>query len=338
MKRSRLALHLALTCTLHATALTVVQPVLAAGGAGGAAGGSAAPAGTSTASAGGGGAAPSKGANVGSQDKDLVAKAQALFDDQQYEESIQTLSAALVRPSNTREKKVEIYRLLSLNYITLNRKEEAESAVRGLLSIQPDYQLPPGESPRFRDFFTAVRAKWEGEGRPGLVKDDPNLPKVNVKHGSPTQADPNTAIDIVARLEDPGARVAEVHVHYRTGSHDDFQDLVAPLAEGRARVQIPASAVKPPIVEYYIEAVDKAGGVVGTRGDASTPIRVAVSEPQRGWVVPVAIGGAVLGVGAIIGGLALAGVFSGSSSGGGGNKQPPGTQNSTVSVGIATFR
>ncbi len=336
MKRSRLALHLAIACTLHATALTIVQPALAAGGT--VAAGTAAPAGTSTtAPAAGGGAAPGKGANVGSQDKDLVAKAQALFDDQQYEESIQTLSAALVRPSNTREKKVEIYRLLSLNYITLNRKEEAESAVRGLLSIQPDYQLPPGESPRFRDFFTAVRAKWEGEGRPGLVKDDPNLPKVNVKHGAPSQADPNTAIDIVARLEDPGSRVSEVHVHYRTGSHDEFLDLTATLADGRARVQIPAAAVKPPIVEYYIEAVDKTGGIVGSRGDPTTPIRVAVSEPQRGWVVPVAIGGAVLGVGAIIGGLALAGVFNGSSSGGG-QKQPPGTQNSTVSVGIATFR
>lgn len=273
---------------------------------------------------------------MGSQDKDLVAKAQGLFDDQQYEESIQTLSAALVRPSNTKEKKVEIYRLLSLNYITLNRKEEAESAVRGLLSIQPDYQLPPGESPRFRDFFTAVRAKWEGEGRPGLVKDDPNLPKVNLKHGAPSQADPNTAIDIVARIEDPGSRVKEVHVRYRTGSHDEFLDLTAEISDGRARVKIPPAAVKAPIVEYYIEALDKTGGVVGTRGDATTPIRVAVSEGQRGWVVPVAIGGAVLGVGAIIGGLALAGVFNGSS-GGGGNKPPPGTQNSQVSVGIATF-
>jgi len=335
VKRSRFALHLALACTLHATALTVVQPVFAAGSGGG---GAATPAPTSTAAGGGGGATANKGgANVGSQDKDLVAKAQALFDDQQYEESIQTLSAALVRPSNTKEKKVEIYRLLSLNYITLNRKEEAESAVRGLLSIQPDYQLPPGESPRFRDFFTAVRSKWEGEGRPGLVKDDPNLPKVNVKHGAPSQADPNTAIDIVARMEDPGSRVSEVHVHYRTGSHDEFLDVTASFADGRARVQIPATAVKPPIVEYYIEALDKTGAVVGSRGDSSTPIRVAVSEPQKGWVVPVAIGGAVLGVGAIIGGLALAGVFNGSSSGGG-NKQPPGQQNSTVNVGIATFR
>jgi hypothetical protein len=290
----------------------------------------------------GSGAAPTAGKPQSSAAAggDLVAKAQGLFDDQQYEESIQTLSAALVRPSNTKAQKVEIYRLLSLNYITLNRKDEAESAVRGLLSIQPDYQLPANESPRFRDFFTAVRAKWEGEGRPGLVKEDVNLPKVTIRHGAPTQADPNTSIDLVARIEDPGSRVSEVRVRYRTGSHDDFQELTAEFSDGRARVQLPAAAVKPPIVEYYIEALDKTGNVVGSRGDSGTPIRIAVSEPQKGWVVPVAIGGGVLGVGAIIGGLALAGVFKGSSSTNPGGGTKPGNQpgQATVTIGIASFR
>src|SRR6185503_19592424 len=105
--------------------------------------------------------------------QDLVARGRSLFDDQQYEESIQTLSAALLRPSNTLAQKVEIYRLLALNYITLGRKDEAENAVRGLLVQQPDYEIPAKESPRFRDFFAHSRAKWEAEGRPGLAKEEP---------------------------------------------------------------------------------------------------------------------------------------------------------------------
>ena len=56
----------------------------------------------------------------------LIQRGGALFEDQQYEESIQTLSAALLRPSNTLAQKVEIYRLLALNYITLGRKDEAD--------------------------------------------------------------------------------------------------------------------------------------------------------------------------------------------------------------------
>src|SRR5262245_15305622 len=115
--------------------------------------------------------------------RDLIQQAQLLFEEQQYEESIQTLTAALVRPNNTKQQKVEIYKLLALNLITLNRKEEAESAVRGLLAVQPDYELPKSESPRFRDFFAAAKTKWEAEGRPGLVKEtEPTPAPVTMQH------------------------------------------------------------------------------------------------------------------------------------------------------------
>src|SRR6201999_2010089 len=77
------------------------------------------------------------------QRQDLITRGRNLFDDQQYEESTQTLSAALLRPNNTKDQKIEIYRLLAYNYITMNRKDEAESAVRGLLAIDPEYALPP---------------------------------------------------------------------------------------------------------------------------------------------------------------------------------------------------
>src|SRR4051794_28391430 len=90
---------------------------------------------------------------VPARTQDLVGRGLSQFEDQQYEESVQTLSAALVRPSNTKAQKIEIYRILALDFITLNHKDEAESAVRGLLAIDPLYALPASESPRFRDFF-----------------------------------------------------------------------------------------------------------------------------------------------------------------------------------------
>src|SRR5262245_24451244 len=102
--------------------------------------------------------------------QDLIARGRSLFEDQQYEESIQTLSAAILRPNLAKEQKIEILRLMALNYITLNRKDEAESAVRGLLATEPSYELPKNESPRFRDFFATARKKWEDEGRPGVVQ------------------------------------------------------------------------------------------------------------------------------------------------------------------------
>ena len=99
----------------------------------------------------------------------LIQRGGTLFEDQQYEESIQTLSAALLRPGSSEAEKIETYRLLAYNYIILKRTEEADAAVRGLLVLNEAFSLPPTESPRFRDFFDATRKKWADEGKPGVV-------------------------------------------------------------------------------------------------------------------------------------------------------------------------
>jgi hypothetical protein len=265
---------------------------------------------------------------------DLVARALQLFEDQQYEESIQTLSAALLRPNNTKAQKVEVYRLLALNFITLGRKDEAESSVRGLLCIEPDYQLPAAESPRFRDFFAATRAKWEQEGRPGLVQPETPPPApVGMKHTSPSQANRGAQIDLVAHLEDEGHRVERVELYFRTDTKKPFEKVTARIdASATVRATVPGSAVKPPLVEYYLQGFDKGGLAVVSRGDATAPLRVAVPEPKgAGWVLPVAIGGGVVGAAAIVvGSLALAGVFKSSTT----TPPTPGPGQGIVSVSV----
>jgi hypothetical protein len=263
--------------------------------------------------------------------QDLIVKGQLQFEEQQYEESIQTLSAALLRPSNTQAQRVEIYRLLALNYITLGRKDEAENAVRGLLVQQPDYEIPAKESPRFRDFFAQARAKWEAEGRPGIAKDEPTQKSVVLKHGSPAQVDPGASVELRGRLEDPDGRMGSVKLFYRSGGKGDFVETKATVDGDSVRVSIPGSAIKPPVVDYYFEVLDGGGTVIASRGDSSSPLRIAVPEASsKGWVLPVAIGGGVLGAAAIVGALALAGVFKSSSS----NPNPSGRGSSTVSISI----
>jgi hypothetical protein len=273
---------------------------------------------------------------------DLVTRGRTLFDDQQYEESIQTLSAALVRPSNTRAQKIEILHVLALDYIALGRKEEAEGAVRGLLAIEPEYQLPE-PSPRFVEFFSAVKTKWEAEGRPGLVKEtEPPPSPVAMRHSSPSQADAGSAISLSATLDDPGGRVTLVKLFYRSGSEGKFSEIDAAPEAGKIRATIPGSDVKPPLVEYYFQGFDKAGLPIVSRGDATAPLRVAIPEANKGWVLPVVIGGGVLGAAAItLVFLAAAGVFK-SSSGGttpaptttGTTPPPPPNGNATVTVTI----
>jgi hypothetical protein len=268
------------------------------------------------------------------QPQDLIVKGQLQFEEQQYEESIQTLSAALLRPSNTPAQKVEIYRLLALNYITLGRKDEAENAVRGLLVQQPDYEIPAKESPRFRDFFAQARAKWEAEGRPGITKEEPVQKPVLLKHGSPAQVEAGTNIELRARLEDPEGRTGSVKLYYRSGGKGEFADARAEVDGASVKATIPAAANKPPVVDYYFEVLDGSGDILTTRGDQNSPLRIAVPDSSgKGWVLPVAIGGSVLGAAAIVGVLALAGVFKSSSSGGGGGTGGRGTSTVSISVG-----
>jgi hypothetical protein len=266
--------------------------------------------------------------------QDLITRGRNLFDDQQYEESTQTLSAALLRPNNTKEQKIEIYRLLAYNYITMNRKEEADGAVRGLLALDPEYSLPPSESPRFRDFFSNAKTKWEADGKPGLVKEEQAPPSaVTMAHTSPAQVDKGTDIPLSVQLSDPQHRAWSVKLLYRTGSKGKFESLDVSIVDGKGHATIPGSAVKPPLVEYYFEAYDTSSLPIASRGDAAAPLRVAVPDKGAGWVVPVVIGGGVVGVAALVlGGLAIGGAFKGSSAAGPGG--PGGPKQSTVSVSI----
>jgi hypothetical protein len=289
MKIARLAASLALLGAVNSVALTTALPLYAQ---------------------------PKGGA--ASPRADLVARAQKLFDDQAYEDSIQVLSAALVRPSNTKQQKIDIYRLLALNYITLGKNDEADAAVRGLLAIDPEYALPPSESPRFRDFFKTSRDKWIADGKPGLQTEaEAPLAPVKMMHNSPSQVEPHTQIDLTVKLDDPKGRVESIKIFYRAGSHDKFVEDDASLVDGIAHVSIMPKAVAPPFIEYYFLGYDRAGLAIASRGDVDAPLRIAVPEPSKGWVLPVAIGGGILGAAAIVGGLALGGVFKGSSSSGG---------------------
>jgi hypothetical protein len=243
---------------------------------------------------------------------DLIQRGRELFEDQRYEESVQTLSGALVRPNTTREQKIETYRLLALDQITLKEAEEAESFVRALLALDPSYEMPKTESPRFRDFFSAVKVKWEAEGRPGLLTDQ-NAPKaVVLRHRSPADAKPQAGIVLTARVEDPEGRVTAVKVFFRGGSSGKFAEetMQYDAVAGSVRGIFPASAVRPPFVTYYLLAQDKNGLPVASTGDADAPLRIPVPDEEKRWVLPVVIGGGIIGVaGIVVGTLALAGAF-----------------------------
>jgi hypothetical protein len=164
----------------------------------------------------------------------------------------------------------------------LKRNDEADAAVRGLLVLDETYKLPASESPRFRDFFKATRDKWEAEGKPGKEKIDAAVEKpIRIMHSSPAQVPPGTSIKLTGRVEDPDGRVRGMSLAYRSGAEGKFAVASVNYTLGEFQAEIPKDTVKPPFVEYYLQAIDKGGLPLTSRGDVATPLRVVVPAPEK---------------------------------------------------------
>lgn len=246
--------------------------------------------------------------------RNLVDVGQRQYDELHYEEAVQTLSAAVIRSGNSPQVEARIYELLAMSYQALGRADEAEGAWRLMLVRAPDRQASADLSPRTQAFFTAVRQRWEAEGRPGIAAANTTnngtgtgtpsptapLPEVRIEHRSPPQQQRGRPVPLTASLVDPGNRTARLVLAYRHNNSGIFTRVDAARDEtGAYATQLPGSVVRPPLVEYYFEAVDGNGLPVQQRGDALAPLRVAVPEPGG---VPwwVWVGGGVLVAGAAV--------------------------------------
>lgn len=236
----------------------------------------------------------------------LIQKARDMFDDQRYEESIQTLSGAVVRTDATKDERIDAFRLLALNHITLGHNDEADAAVRAIYVQDEAFELPKSESPKFREFFEKTKKAWESEGKPGKIEagtPGPAEKAIVVKHTPVAQVDKGTVLKLEGTIEDPDVKVEKVELFYRAGAKGKFTETSLAYSMGGFRGEIPKESVTPPLVEYYVLALDKKGLPVASRGDADSPLRVVVPEEgssviESPWFwVPIGVGvvgGAVL--------------------------------------------
>jgi hypothetical protein len=230
--------------------------------------------------------------------KALIAKGQDLFDEQRYDESIQTLSAVVARKDIPPEQRIAALKLMAYNHIVLGNLGQAKGVVWSIYAEDEDYELGEEESPRFRDFFKKHKKSWIEAGRPGKATATEPV-NVKIKHSPPAEAEAGLAISLSGVVEDPDAKVAQMRVYYRTGTDGKFEFSPVKFTMRKFTVDIPADYVESPVVEYYIQALDGNGLPVATRGDAEAPLRVRVPGEEGGalsapalWV-PVGIGIAV---------------------------------------------
>lgn len=237
----------------------------------------------------------------------LIGRAQDMFDDARYEESIQTLSGALVRPGTSTDERIKVLKLLAYNYITINKNEEADAAVRALYVLDETFELPKTESPRFRDFFKKTKDTWESEGKPGKeAAHTDTTSSIRITHAPPPQVKAGTEVKIEGKIDDEAGKVQKVELSVKNGPKGKFVTKPLVYSMGAFRGTIAGTFVQPPLVEYYILALDKDGLPLASRGDVDAPVRIAVPEDKKSvfvspWFwIPV---GATVVAGAILTGV-----------------------------------
>lgn len=219
-------------------------------------------------------------------DNPLIAQGIDLYNDLEYEQSITMLQRALVRAENVPEQKIAIFQYLALDYLVLDRAEDAVQAFRQLLAIQPEYELDPAVfSPEHRRFLEGVRAQWESEGRPGWVSPESLLRPVVVNHELPAEAERDRSLDLQVSVIDPDGRLRQLVVSYRAPGEPGFVRVPAEAVAGGFAATVPGDRIQPPLIEYFFEALDAQGRVVGTRGDERSPLRVPVPGDEEGSIV-----------------------------------------------------
>jgi len=262
----------------------------------------------------------------------LLDRAQGMFDDQKYEESIQTLSAALVRPGNTADEKTSVLKLLAFNYIAMGRTEEADAAVRAIYVTDEKYELPKGESPRFRDFFKKTKEAWVSEGKPGKAATGAPPPiesTAKIEYSPPAQAEANSTVKLEGKItDDPDARVVKVMLAVKTPSDGKFKEEPLVFSMGSFRGEIKPTSVQSPLVEFYLLALDKDGLPLASRGDVDAPLRIAV--PAKGRSAGFWVGAVVVPVTLVVGAaIAIPAVYFATKSS---KPSGPGTAHITVVI------
>lgn len=245
------------------------------------------------------------------QPADEVARGIALYQDLEYEQAAEVLAAALEEPGLADDRRVEGYQYLALSYLALRRESDAKGAFKQLLEIDRSFRLSTTFSQTARDLLEEARRALPPPEVTGV--DTPPATAQLSQTASPAQPREGTSVSVSIIVADPGDAHERVLVHHRVRGAKSYSTVTAMrTGQGRYAATIPGMFVAPPVIEYYVVAVDAEGAVIAAEGSEAEPLAIPVESPTAGaapvykkWWFWTGIGAAV--VAGTVGVLALTG-------------------------------
>lgn len=188
---------------------------------------------------------------AGAQDE--LSRAEAAYQEVDFDETHRHAVAALRAGGNTPEQLVRIYQLLGIASSALGREDEARDYFVRMLGLDRDAELDESVPPRLRDPYLEARGVWAA--RPGRLGMQVGLDRASSS--------------LRVELADPTAMARRVIVHSRLEGEAQY---VTQDAEARSAISIPVQgAASADRVEYYVEVFDEHRNVMLAEGSAFEP-------------------------------------------------------------------
>jgi hypothetical protein len=233
----------------------------------------------------------------------LLATAEAQFEEQEYAEVIDTLRPIVGAQQATRAQRVRALELTALSQLILGDEPAARASFVRLLEIDPDYQLRDDSgSPRIRDFFDEVKR----EVVPGF---DADL-VAELDHAAPAEATAGRRMEIDVRATAGGGNVKEVALWLRRAGDLDYREVDGAFrGDGRWRIRVtPEASPEPYTLEYYLEGRGLTGETVARIASPEAPLSIAITAGAgrarrawyRRWYVWAGLGAALTGTAGVL--------------------------------------
>ncbi len=257
-------------------------------------------------------AAPSPAAR--SSAAQLLAQAEAEFDDLEYDAAIPIAKKILAREDVPVDVRLDAYVILGSSLAIVGQPSQAEKAFRLLLRGRPDFDMKGREvAPKILRIFRSVKMEEDRIRTETHELERKRLIEELELKGEPVeQATGGEPIEFTYRLRDPRSAVSSVRVQYRRHGGGDFSALALTLdPTGAWSGSIPGEWTENEDgfeLEYFVRTADSRGEPLLEIGSPaiSTPMRIpvepgSVSSPfyETFWfwgvVVAVAAGSTVAG-------------------------------------------
>ena len=241
------------------------------------------------------------GKDAGAVIRQRLQRGKKLYDDLEYRKAIRVLRPVTTASVATRAQRLAAHELIGLSYLTLGNTKRARAAFEDLLTIDPHYQLKDDtDSPKIRRFFAKVKRAFVPNAGTGSVE---------LSHAAPRSAAGARRVEVELLVGRGADKVKEVILWFRRRGLLRYQRQPF-IRFGRrgARDRWRARFTAPPArqrsaLDYYIEARDIGGRVIGRIAGPVAPLSIALTSGQaarplwyRRWYV-IAASAAALGIG-----------------------------------------